>query len=333
MTTIREIAKATNKSAATVSRVLNKDESFSVSRKTKDLIIQTADQLGYEKPKRFRKTIQVISSFSRADEAVDPFLLAVQHRIIEEAQKRHIQLLPTKNIVNPYTEIDIKALSDPDALLVLGNFTQKAMHKLYSLNNHVIVINDRTVSPTIDGVYFDTEPVIKSIFNQDFVRNTESLTYISNSRKLRELDGTESVNTSHEKFLLDLKIYADSLKMPLRIRARNISSKSGTTDADWFLASSKPTDLVMLDGVLLANSFIRDLLKSNSLEKSLPKLIILGDTNTSSSIVDPLASVLFPVDMLIENAFCLLSSRLSNKRHTSMHIVLEPILTLAKAVQ
>ncbi|WP_252315256.1 LacI family DNA-binding transcriptional regulator [Sinobaca sp. H24] len=48
MATIRDIAKNAKVSSSTVSRVLNKDSTLSVSEETKSKIIMIADELGYQ---------------------------------------------------------------------------------------------------------------------------------------------------------------------------------------------------------------------------------------------------------------------------------------------
>lgn len=53
MATIKDIAEQLDISIATVSRVLSKDSSMSVSEETRKKIFQTADQLGYTRYKKF----------------------------------------------------------------------------------------------------------------------------------------------------------------------------------------------------------------------------------------------------------------------------------------
>lgn len=48
MATIKEIAQKSNVSTATVSRVLNNDDSITVLEETRQRILQTAKELGYQ---------------------------------------------------------------------------------------------------------------------------------------------------------------------------------------------------------------------------------------------------------------------------------------------
>ena len=58
MATIKEVAEAAQVSAATVSRVLNKDDSISVSPEVRMRIFQAAHALGYVSPRQRRLSAQ-----------------------------------------------------------------------------------------------------------------------------------------------------------------------------------------------------------------------------------------------------------------------------------
>ena len=49
MATIRDVAQRAGVSAASVSRVLKNDSTFSVSQKTRERILEAAGELGYNK--------------------------------------------------------------------------------------------------------------------------------------------------------------------------------------------------------------------------------------------------------------------------------------------
>ena len=58
MATIKEVAQAAQVSATTVSRVLNKDDSISVSAEVRMRIFQAAHSLGYVSPRQRRLSAQ-----------------------------------------------------------------------------------------------------------------------------------------------------------------------------------------------------------------------------------------------------------------------------------
>src|SRR5665213_4292957 len=58
MVTLSEIAKAVGVSSATVSRVLNFDSTLSVTAETRRAIIEKAEALNYETPRRRKKNLE-----------------------------------------------------------------------------------------------------------------------------------------------------------------------------------------------------------------------------------------------------------------------------------
>ena len=54
MATLKDIAKLADVSIATVSRVLNQDESISVTEETRHRILTAADELGYTRHQKKR---------------------------------------------------------------------------------------------------------------------------------------------------------------------------------------------------------------------------------------------------------------------------------------
>ena len=82
MATIKDIAEKAGVSAATVSRVLNYDETISVLDETRRRIFETAASLEYERNNKKRKKIKLkiglVCSYSHEEELADPFYLAVR---------------------------------------------------------------------------------------------------------------------------------------------------------------------------------------------------------------------------------------------------------------
>lgn len=67
MTTIKDIAKKSDVSISTVSRILNMDPNLSVSNSTRKRVIQIAEELNYnteklQKNKKWTKSIAVVTT-------------------------------------------------------------------------------------------------------------------------------------------------------------------------------------------------------------------------------------------------------------------------------
>lgn len=88
--TIKDIAEQVGVSSATVSRVLNYDETLSVSDETKKKIFETAETLNYKK--RARKTsrqkkIRFVQWFSDPEELDDIYYLSIRLGVEKRAEE------------------------------------------------------------------------------------------------------------------------------------------------------------------------------------------------------------------------------------------------------
>lgn len=102
MATIREIAEKAGVSITTVSRVLNKDATLSISKNKKKLIFEIADDLDYKSPKnrhmaRLSKALKDLSITcillnTLEEELDDPYYLSIHHAIRSAANRRQVPL-------------------------------------------------------------------------------------------------------------------------------------------------------------------------------------------------------------------------------------------------
>ncbi len=101
MATIRDIAKLAGVSSVTVSRVLNRDSTLSVSDETRQRIISIAEELDYKTP-RNRKAkgekdlsnlkIGTVMFLTEHQEEMDNYFLSIRHGIEKECMALGISL-------------------------------------------------------------------------------------------------------------------------------------------------------------------------------------------------------------------------------------------------
>ena len=81
MATIKDIALQAGVSSATVSRILNQDETLNVPLETKQLVLETAKALNYQKKAKKSKnmiSIGIIEWYSLQQEMNDPYYLTIR---------------------------------------------------------------------------------------------------------------------------------------------------------------------------------------------------------------------------------------------------------------
>ena len=98
MVTLKEIAKAVGLSPATVSRVLNFDQTLSVAAKTRQAIIEAAEAMKYENPRARSRANQqglskvaLVHSLRPDQELVDPYYVGLRLGIESRCQALKIE--------------------------------------------------------------------------------------------------------------------------------------------------------------------------------------------------------------------------------------------------
>ena len=94
MATIKDIAQQVGVSTATVSRVLNYDETISVTDDTRDAIFETAERLNYKKKVIYPKIENVSLLFwtSNQEELEDIYYSSICKEMKKQAEMRNVQI-------------------------------------------------------------------------------------------------------------------------------------------------------------------------------------------------------------------------------------------------
>ncbi len=100
MASIRDIAKLAGVSAASVSRILNNDETFSINENTRKRVIEIANSLNYSKDQNRKNrdvgdknTIALITRHQIDNEKVIP-ILCISERVLKRRQKVALKNIP-----------------------------------------------------------------------------------------------------------------------------------------------------------------------------------------------------------------------------------------------
>ena len=177
MAKLKDLAKATGFSIATISRVLNHDQNFNVSQATRLTILSAAEKLNYvSNGKRHHathpqkeqtslantKTIGLAYWYSTTDEVTDPYYLSIRLAIEDYCEAHQIELklfyLHEKN------DDDIKRVK-LDGLIALGKYSEAEIKNLHALNTNFILVDCYTKHPEIDVVMVDLKEVTENIIS------------------------------------------------------------------------------------------------------------------------------------------------------------------------
>ena len=137
MATIKDIAEKAHVSIATVSRVLNYDNTLKVTDKTRKKIFEVAEKLEYLKTKKTKDKknsykINIIKGYSEKEELEDIYYLSTRLAIEKFLKKHNVkyEILGKESITD-----NLKKL---DGLILLGLFSDSEINKIKLLNNNII---------------------------------------------------------------------------------------------------------------------------------------------------------------------------------------------------
>jgi len=157
--TLREIAKAVGLSTATVSRVLNFDQTLSVSARTRQVIIETAEAMKYEPPRaRNRANQQGLSKIAlvhylRPDqELVDPFYVALRLGIESRCQALKVE---TIKVYHTDSQPDASLLQSASGIIAIGRHDENEIAWLKRHNRNLVFADFSPPTDEFDCVESD----------------------------------------------------------------------------------------------------------------------------------------------------------------------------------
>ena len=168
MATIKDIAARAGVSIATVSRVLNHDETLNAQEETKQRIMEIAEELEYEvrvqKKRKKKLKIGVFCSYSPTAELEDPYYLcirlAIEKKLEEEGYKKQ-----------PVTVADTTdSVSGVDGIVCLGTFSKSHIDTISQWEKPTVFIDANPDPLKFDSIVVDYKNAVNCIVDY-FVEN------------------------------------------------------------------------------------------------------------------------------------------------------------------
>lgn len=196
MATIRDIAKEAGISAGAVSRILNQDESLSVSDETRQRVLKIATRVGYTKPlrsaqaKKHNFTIGIVQWFSAEAELSDTYYLTARQGVEDFCGKNNIAITR----LFPSDDDPAEVLKDVDGLVCIGKFSDKEIRRFMNICKNLVFLDRPVDKYKITSITMDFDQSVR-----DALHYLESLGH----SKIAYLGGLEYVG-AHEP-IVDLR--------------------------------------------------------------------------------------------------------------------------------
>lgn len=176
MATLKDIAKQAGVSPATVSRILNEDDSLNVTSETKERVLSYARQLNYtRKASRARQQtrIGIFQWFSETQETQDPYYQNIRVGIERYCASHKIDVVRAYQS-DPHYEDTLQGVN---ALICIGKFGNKRIEALKKLADQVIFVDMKTKRIHCNTLSLDFNQAVEDVMNYLTSLNHRKIAY------------------------------------------------------------------------------------------------------------------------------------------------------------
>lgn len=197
MASIRQIARLTGYSPATVSRVLNHDARLVVTAATREKIIRTAAALHYRTPGHGAEQTRVMNLqrsrilvlLTHQDSGPTSYFTEINRGIKAAAQEHGLPI--STWLMFPQPAFDCRRVADYHALILVGTFSQRFLDHLYQYNQNLVIIDDYRYSDRYDLVRNNYEVVMRQALDRLYRQGHRHIFFIGGAIKPVTAQGSE----------------------------------------------------------------------------------------------------------------------------------------------
>ncbi|GEN95813.1 LacI family DNA-binding transcriptional regulator [Pediococcus ethanolidurans] len=200
MANIKEIASKAKVSISTVSRVLNYDDTLSVTEETRKKVFQVAEELNYTKYKHKNddQQIAVIEWYTEEQELHDSYYMAIRlgtEKALLESGLKSVRL---------FVDSDWNLARRMKGVIAIGRFSSEQIQELKSINSNLIIIGQDTLPQTVSCVVTDAATSMENLLRRFIEKKLTKIgIFIGNGRTS---DDKEKIYDNR------LKIFRDFLR-------------------------------------------------------------------------------------------------------------------------
>ncbi|MBY0033968.1 MULTISPECIES: LacI family DNA-binding transcriptional regulator [Bacillus] len=252
MVRLKDIALQASVSSATVSRILNKDDSLAVTDETREKVLRIADELGYQPSAKKRKNrsrsdsaplIGVISCLSPEEERQDPYFSAIRKGIEEECFRQKVFITSSIHL-GSFQE---NMFHELDGVIVIGSLQDEALTNISAAFRHAVFVNGTPDPARYDTVSVDFYAAAQKAIEHLLSLGYQRLGYIGGrEREHTVIDGVNSNKTIEDKRLTAFlqmagaepeHVLIGEYSMHEGFRLMNEAIKGGSLPDAFFIAS------------------------------------------------------------------------------------------------
>lgn len=327
MATIKDIAAKAGVSIATVSRVLNHDETLNAQEETKKRIFEIAEELEYElRTQRRRKKklkIGVFYSYSPKEELEDPYYLcirlAIEKTLEEEGYKKQtISLEDTQ-----------ESLTGVDGIICTGTFSHSMVERIGELCKPVVFIDACPDLKRFDSIVINYEEAVTEILDY-FIENGHTEIGIIGGSEADE-DGDEVTDqrvVTFKKYLEKKGLYR-----PEYVKRGPYHAHYGYSLLKEMYEEKKlPTALFVANDSVAAGCYKAAYEFGLAIPGDI-SIVGFNDIPTAKYMIPPLTTIRIYMEFMGEHAVRMLEDRILNERKICIKVTVPTQLRIRDSVR
>lgn len=327
MATIKDIAEQAKVSISTVSRVLNYDETLSVSVSTKKRIFEIADALDYQAKgyKRGKKKLilLLINYYSLEGEVEDPYYLSVRVAIERRAAQLGYKLI---NI----SQGDEFRQENIDGVICLGSFSKADLERIDSLEKPVIFVDSCPNESKYDSIVFELKRETKRILSYlwDCGHTKIGLIGGNDTEGTGLEDDPDKRTVAYREFMKEKGHYCQEYEL-----IGTFTSKTGFLLMNQLMELPDPPTAVFVANDSLAVGCLNAINRAGKVCPEDFSIVGFNDIPSAKYMLPPLTTMRLYMDFMGEQAVDIIGSRIQTKREIPLQVILPAKLMIRESVK
>ncbi|MDN6625724.1 MAG: LacI family DNA-binding transcriptional regulator [Pisciglobus halotolerans] len=318
MATLKDIAEMANVSSSTVSRVLNYDETLSVSDQTKKKIFEAAEALNYtkyqQKSKKKAAKLAIVQWYTEKEELNDLYYLSIRLGIEKRAETEGYE------VVRVFQDTSFEMKPDIAGIIAIGKFSDQQVKRLRRWTENLCFVDSDQLMKKLDSVVVDFEQGVSSIIDYLVANGHEKIGFIGGT----ESYGDQSDQIIDKRLLLfqrimkEIKLYQEKYVFAAD-SFRVLDGEKAMLKAASILKDDFPTAFFAANDALAIGS-LRALQKNG---KKIPEdvsVIGFDDMSIAKYSFPALSTVKVPTELMGEAAFDLMLDKINSERTVAKKI-------------
>ncbi len=323
MVTIKEIAKAVGVSSATVSRVLNYDQTLSISAQKRQAIIETAEALDYATPRNRNKPphapqmaptpplakIALVKFYGPAEELADPYYIGVRFGIEMRCQALRIDVV---KVYEAASLDDASVLRAASGVIVVGRHSVQELNWLRQINTNIVLTDMRPTVDEYDFVESDLRQAMRLVLDRLAGAGYTRIAYIGGKERDAAINRfTEKRCAAYLEWMKDRGLYNPDL-----CRIDRLMFESGYELTQELLDLEQPPEVIITGNDNMAIGAYRAIQEKGLSIPADIGVIGFNDIPAAQFLAPPLSTVKIYAERVGETAVDLLMEQINGREFT-----------------